>query len=60
MKPKVIKSDQVEEQEFGVLKVKELLNTSEFKEVSIAEIQLNGKNQKVINNEGNIYLNNTS
>lgn len=43
---KIIHPDSVQENQFGVIKVKELFNSSEFEAMSAAVITLSGKNRK--------------
>jgi len=49
MKYKVIKSSEIEEQDFGHIKVKQLLNQNNIDNVSVAIVKVNGTNKKVIN-----------
>ncbi len=49
MKYKVIKSKEIAEQDFGYIKVKQLLNQKDVDNVSAALVKINGTNKKVIN-----------
>ena len=49
MKYKVIKSSEVEEKDFGHIKVKQLLNQEDIGNVSVAIVKIDGTNNKVIN-----------
>jgi mannose-6-phosphate isomerase-like protein (cupin superfamily) len=52
MKYKVIKSSEKTEQDFGYIKVKQLLNQENIENVSVAIIKIDGTNKKVINKRG--------
>ena len=52
MKYKVIKSKDITEQDFGYIKVKQLLNQKDVDNVSAAIIKINGTNKKVVNKRG--------
>jgi len=52
MKYKIIKSSEVDEQDFGYIKVKQLLNQEDIDNVSLAVIKIDGTNKKVVNRRG--------
>ena len=49
MNYKVIKASQINEEDSGVIKVKQLLNHKEITNISIAKVKINGVNKKIIN-----------
>ncbi len=49
MKYKVIKSSEVEEKDFGYIRVKQLLNQKDVDNISVSIVKIDGKNKKVIN-----------
>lgn len=49
MKYKVIKSSQVKEDDFGFIKVKQLLNQEDVPNMSLAVVKIDGINKKIIN-----------
>ena len=52
MKYKLIKSSEVKEQDFGYIKVKQLLNQKDIDNVSVALVEIDGNNKKIINKRG--------
>jgi len=52
MKFKLIKATETQEQDFGYIKVKQLLNQKDIDNVSVALIKIDGTNKKVINKRG--------
>lgn len=52
MKYKVIRAKEIKEQDFGYIKVKQLLNQKDVDNVSAALIKINGTNKKVVNKRG--------
>jgi len=49
MKYKVIKSSKIAEQDFGHIKVKQLLNQDGIDNISVAIVKIDGINKKVVN-----------
>lgn len=49
MKYKVIKSSEIEEKDFGYIKVKQLLNQEDIDNISVSIVKIDGKNKKIIN-----------
>ncbi len=45
MKPQIIKFQNIDEKDFGVLKVKQLFNTEEMENMSAAVIKIDGENK---------------
>ena len=55
MKYKVIKSSEVEEKDFGYIKVKQLLNQEDIDNVSVSIVKIDGKNKKIINKSSDAF-----
>ena len=54
MNYKIIKGKEVQEKDFGLIKVKELLNESSFNEFSLAKVSLDGVNNLGFNKGSNL------
>ena len=52
MKYKIVKSFDNQEQDFGFIKVKQLLNQSDIENLSVSIVKVSGTNKKVVNNRG--------
>ncbi len=52
MKYKVVRSKEVAEQDFGYIKVKQLLNQKDVDNVSVSLVTINGTNKRIINKRG--------
>ena len=46
------KSQDITTQDFGYIKVKQLLNQEDIDNLSVAIVEINGKNKKIINKRG--------
>lgn len=55
MKPRVVKSSEVEEEDYGVLKVMRLFHDESLKNVSVSRVKVSGENKKVRNLKSDLF-----
>lgn len=52
MKYLIKKDNEIPAQDYGYIKVKQLLNQKDIENLSVAVVEINGKNKKIVNKKG--------